>query len=128
MKVLRIIIAILLLYVLSYVVLSVCGRYQPLSVGLANVKEYAWAPFAFYDPDHAWPRSYYAEHHPTEKTGGWSTAMMLTFYPLWLIDVGCIHTESRMPPNKSPEPTAVGAGSSAVAVHVASRRWLSFLR
>ena len=32
------------------------------------------------------------------------------------------------PPNKSPEPTAVGADSSAVAVHVASRRWLSFLR
>jgi hypothetical protein len=31
-------------------------------------------------------------------------------------------------PNKSPEPTAVGAGSSAVAVHVASRRWLSFHR
>ena len=31
-------------------------------------------------------------------------------------------------PNKSPEPTAVGAGSSAIAVHVASRRWLSFLR
>src|SRR5665213_3342142 len=28
----------------------------------------------------------------------------------------------------SPEPTAVGAVSSAVAVHVASRRWLSFLR
>ena len=32
------------------------------------------------------------------------------------------------PPNKSPEPTAVGAVSSAVAVRVASRRWLSFLR
>jgi len=32
------------------------------------------------------------------------------------------------PPNKSPEPTAVGAVSSAIAVHVASRRWLSFLR
>jgi hypothetical protein len=31
-------------------------------------------------------------------------------------------------PNKSPEPTAVGAGSSAIAVHIASRRWLSFLR
>ena len=31
-------------------------------------------------------------------------------------------------PNKSPEPTAVGAFSSAVAVHVASRRWLSFFR
>jgi len=31
-------------------------------------------------------------------------------------------------PNKSPEPTAVGAVSSAVAVHFASRRWLSFFR
>jgi hypothetical protein len=31
-------------------------------------------------------------------------------------------------PNKSPEPTAVGACRSAVAVHVASRRWLSFFR
>ena len=28
----------------------------------------------------------------------------------------------------SPEPTAVGRFSSAFAVHVASRRWLSFLR
>jgi len=33
-----------------------------------------------------------------------------------------------LPPNKSPEPTAVGAGRSAVAVHVACRRWFSFLR
>jgi hypothetical protein len=44
------------------------------------------------------------------------------------------------PPNKSPEPTAVGAYRSAIAgvkprgatllygVHVASRRWLSFFR
>jgi len=31
-------------------------------------------------------------------------------------------------PNQLPEPTAVGAVSSAVAVHVTSRRWLSFLR
>ena len=31
-------------------------------------------------------------------------------------------------PNKSPEPTAVGAVSSAIAGHVASRRWLSFFR
>ncbi len=29
-------------------------------------------------------------------------------------------------PNQSPEPTAVGAASSAVAVRAASRRWLSF--
>ena len=31
-------------------------------------------------------------------------------------------------PNKSPEPTTVGAGRSAIAVHVAGRRWLSFFR
>jgi hypothetical protein len=31
-------------------------------------------------------------------------------------------------PNKLPEPTAVGAVRSAVAVHVAGRRWLSFFR
>jgi hypothetical protein len=30
--------------------------------------------------------------------------------------------------NKPPEPIAVGAFRSAVAVHVAGRRWLSFLR
>ena len=35
---------------------------------------------------------------------------------------------TRAPNRKSPEPTAVGAVSSAVAVHVASRRWLSFFR
>jgi hypothetical protein len=29
-------------------------------------------------------------------------------------------------PNKAPEPTADGRFSSAVAVYVASRRWLSF--
>ena len=42
-------------------------------------------------------------------------------------DLSHLPLESKSP-NKSPEPTAVGAFSSAVAVHVASRRWLSFLR
>jgi hypothetical protein len=36
--------------------------------------------------------------------------------------------DTTLMPNKSPEPTAVGACRSAVAVHVASRRWLSFFR
>jgi hypothetical protein len=31
-------------------------------------------------------------------------------------------------PNKSPEPTADGVVSSAIAVHATSRRWLSFFR
>jgi hypothetical protein len=43
------------------------------------------------------------------------------------IDLNHIHQMS-MPPNKSPEPAAVGAGSSAIAVHVARMAWLSFLR
>jgi hypothetical protein len=42
--------------------------------------------------------------------------------------LGLDFMEDNQSPNKSPEPTAVGAGRSAIAVHVASRRWLSFLR
>jgi hypothetical protein len=38
-----------------------------------------------------------------------------------------MHFTSLMP-NKSLEPTADGAVSSAIAVHVVSRRWLSFFR
>jgi hypothetical protein len=41
-----------------------------------------------------------------------------------VLDAVCMASLS---PNQSPEPTAVGAVSSAVAVHVESRRWLSFL-
>ncbi len=32
-----------------------------------------------------------------------------------------------MPPNKSPEPSAVGAVSCTVVVYVTSRLWLGFL-
>jgi len=44
-----------------------------------------------------------------------------------LIDLICVKMTPKRP-NKSPEPTAVGAVSSAIAVHAASRRWLSFFR
>jgi hypothetical protein len=48
---------------------------------------------------------------------------------VWQMTHSVIHGGPKKPlPNKSPEPTAVGACRSAVAVHVASRRWLSFLR
>jgi hypothetical protein len=43
----------------------------------------------------------------------------------WL---GFIMDFTALMPNKSPEPTAVGAVRSAIAVHAVSRRWLSFLR
>jgi hypothetical protein len=45
-----------------------------------------------------------------------------------LIRQTLFEVEPLMWPNKSPEPTAVGAVRSAVAVHATSRRWLSFLR
>jgi hypothetical protein len=48
------------------------------------------------------------------KRRGWLSRIVESFRSRW--------------PNKSPEPTAVGAVRSAIAVHVASRRWLSFLR
>jgi hypothetical protein len=41
---------------------------------------------------------------------------------------GFIMIFTSLMPNKSPEPTGVGAGCSAIAVHVAGRRWLSFFR
>src|ERR1035437_8038626 len=43
-------------------------------------------------------------------------------------DLSHFKLESTPPPNKSPEPTAVGPFSSAFAVHVVGRRWLSFRR
>src|ERR1022692_3271781 len=52
-----------------------------------------------------------------------------THSPRWFFLARYFLMVSRLKtPNKSPEPTAVGACSSAIAVHVASRRWLSFLR
>jgi hypothetical protein len=92
MKVLRVIIALLMLYVLSYAILSLCGRYQPMIVGAAGVKQYAWAPFGFYDAKHHWPRSSYAVQHPAEKTGGWRVYMMMSFGPLWWLDFHYIHS------------------------------------
>ena len=44
------------------------------------------------------------------------------------VDCSELSEDTMIPPNKSPEPTAVGACSSAIAVHATSRRWLSFFR
>gem|GEM_PF-2627339 len=55
-----------------------------------------------------------------------SYGLMLLFFVLAV--VGLVLFQIDEWPNKSPEPTAVGAVSSAIAVHAASRRWLSFFR
>ena len=53
----------------------------------------------------------------------WFPTLLFAFPALWYFVF-----KRYMTPNKSPEPTAVGAVSSAVAVHAAGRRWLSFFR
>ena len=55
---------------------------------------------------------------------GWSYGI----HAIWAWLFIALIDRPKVRPNKSPEPTAVGAGRSAVAVHVTSRRWLSFFR
>ncbi len=42
-----VVLTLLVLYVGSYVALSVGGRYEPGAIGLNGVKSYAWAPYGF---------------------------------------------------------------------------------
>jgi hypothetical protein len=79
------------IYILIYMVLSLNGSYQPDSYDLRGPMSYARAPCGFYDPNHAWKGSSYAVHHPTEKTGGWSTSMEISFLPLYCLDCEFIH-------------------------------------
>lgn len=85
--------ALLLVYVLTYVALSLAGRYQPGGVGAHGVKWYDWAPYGFFDPTHPWKGSLRAREHPTEKTGGWRSYIMTVFIPLWFYDIHCFHNE-----------------------------------
>jgi hypothetical protein len=66
--------------------------------------------------------SYYTQSFPVPEPS--SAALIAIGFGIFLVG----RFRKRELPNKSPEPTAVGAGRSAIAVHVAGRRWLSFLR
>ena len=83
---------------------------------------WVYAPFLIY-ADYGW-------WHDAD-TGGGATALYAWIFG-GTVRVHEFHDWMAMIyhawPNKSPEPTAVGACSSAIAVHVTSRRWLSFLR
>ena len=61
-----------------------------------------------------------------------ATHLPKDFPHLWFFDFAFsfhgFYSVITLAPNKSPEPTAVGASRSAIAVHVTSRRWLSFFR
>ena len=63
-----------LIYVGTYVVLSLAGRYEPAGWGSGGVKWYAWAPRGFV-------RDY-----------RWNRALMCTFFPLYYLDTHFWHT------------------------------------
>ena len=80
-------VALLVIYVGTYLRLSVTGRYEPASIGLNGVKSYAWAPAGFVT-DYKW-----------------NSAPELIFVPLYALDISFWHTydlagSGRYPINK----------------------------
>lgn len=64
----------LTIYVVSYLCLSVNGRFEPSVIGTNGVKCYDWAPYGFVD-DYRWNRP-----------------LMVFFLPLHALDDRCWHT------------------------------------
>jgi len=63
-------------YVLLYSLLSICGRYQRADLASLHGVEigYTWAPVGFYD-----------------AATGWRSGWVLSFYPLWYLDIVYVH-------------------------------------
>lgn len=64
-------------YVCSYLVLSLMGRYEPEAIGTNGVKWYAWAPKGFV--------------HEFR----WNMPMYFAYYPLYVLDRKLWHTRNR---------------------------------
>ena len=90
-KLLKFFAGFVIIYIVIYAVLSLNGRYQPISTNLRGIEQYAWAPIGFYDPDHPWSGSIAARRSPENKAGGWNHVMMYAFAPLWVVDIHFIH-------------------------------------
>jgi hypothetical protein len=65
-------------YILLYGVLSVNGQYRPSMVAIGGYVGYTWAPMWFYDSN-------------SRSGEGWRSSWVLSFYPLWIMDVCYIH-------------------------------------
>jgi hypothetical protein len=76
------------IYILVYVVLSLCGSYQPFVLISARVYEDSmWAPAGFYDPYHTPSGSVTtADRH----NGTWRR-FAIVFGPLWGLDTAYVH-------------------------------------
>jgi hypothetical protein len=66
------------LYLLSYVCLSIAGRYEPADWGLTGPKSYAWAPLGFFNS------------HDLR----WRKYVLVFFFPLYAIDCKIWHTQN----------------------------------
>lgn len=55
-------------YIAIYATLSMYGRYEPISVGAAGVKEWTWAPLGFH------------------RRGEWNYVLAVPFMPLFICD------------------------------------------
>jgi hypothetical protein len=80
-------IALPMLYVLIYTLLSFCGQYRPMAIGDQRGWNIGplWAPLGFYssNPD-------LASSDP-EKDRRWNYGMLKAFYCLWDIDIHYVH-------------------------------------
>jgi hypothetical protein len=84
---------LLLAYVVSYVVLSLKGRYEPLAWGLNHGRHYGWIPHKF--------------TKPRPSAGGpaawdFNRPVALFYYPLWHLDRSYWHTEAEAWRKKAP--------------------------
>jgi hypothetical protein len=86
------IVALLALYVVSYMWLSSKGEYVPSSWGLAWVKGYVWAPRGFVSGPMGLQ---------------WNRQLQTFFLPLWWADVRFIHTWSKAGLREYPINTAL---------------------
>ena len=83
-KISRVFLAMLLLYVGSYLFLSVRGRYEPGGIGLSFVRWYDWAPQGFVT---GYQRN---------------TAAYMFYWPLWTLDMRFWHTPDKAYTNGYP--------------------------
>jgi hypothetical protein len=75
-------------YILVYVVLSLCGSYQPCDWISARIyRESRWAPAGFYDPYHTPSGSITTADR---RNGTWRRFAII-FAPLWGLDVAYVH-------------------------------------
>lgn len=76
--------ALIAIYILTYVALSLAGQYQPSSIEYGGKLGYTWAPFGFCSSPNSTSKGQSGLAH-------WNVPMVFTFYPLWFVDTVHVH-------------------------------------